>query len=97
VLSEARPLLLELGARARDEGIVDAADDVFFIPFDLGAELGGPRRPSWLQAAVAANRREHRALLREPEHAHEIEGPPALAALLDRSAEWDIAPLLPVE
>jgi hypothetical protein len=96
VLSEARPLLLELGARARDEGIVDAADDVFFIPFDLGSELGGRQRPSWLAAAVAANRREHQALQGQPEHAHEIEGPPALASLVDRSADWDISPLLPI-
>jgi hypothetical protein len=97
VVSEARPLLLELGARAREEGIVEAADDVFFLPFDLGSALAGGDRPSWLGAAVAANRREHQALQREPEHDHEIEGPPALAPLRDRSADWDIAPLLPVD
>jgi hypothetical protein len=96
VLSEVRPLLLEIGARALDEGIVDAADDVFFVPFDLGSELGGRERPAWLGAAVAANRREHEALLHQPEHALEIEGQPALAPLVDRSADWDIAPLQPI-
>ena len=97
VLSEIRPLLLELGDRAREDGLVDAAGDVFFIPFDLGAELAGARRPAWLAAAVATNRREHEALYREPEHADEIEGPASLAGMADRSASWDVAPLLYVE
>jgi hypothetical protein len=97
VLSEARPLLLALGARAVEEGIVEEPDDIFFIPFDLGAELGSARRPSWLGAAVAANRREHQALMREPEHDDLIEGSPALAPLHDRSADWDSAPLLLLE
>jgi hypothetical protein len=97
VLSEARPLLIELGHRGVEEGVLDAPDDVFFLPFDLGAEFGASRRPSWLGAAVAANRREHQSLAREPEHADEIEGPPVLATLDDRSAGWDTAPLLLVE
>ena len=97
VISEARPLLVELGNRGVEEGILDAPDDVFFLPFDLGAEFGASRRPSWLGAAVAANRREHQALAREPEHADEIEGSTVLAALHDRCGDWDIAPLLLVE
>ena len=97
VLSEVQPLLVELGNRGVEEGILDAPDDVFFLPFDLGAEFGASRRPSWLGAAVAANRREHQSLAREPEHADEIEGPAVLAPLRDRSADWDIAPLLLVE
>jgi hypothetical protein len=97
VLSEARPLMAELGNLGVEEGILDAPDDVFFLPFDLGAEFGASRRPSWLGAAVAANRREHQALSLEPEHDDEIEGPVALAALHDRSGDWDIAPLLLVE
>jgi hypothetical protein len=97
VLSEVRPLLRELGARAREDGIVEREDDVFFVPFDLGVELGASRRPSWLEAAVSTNRREHEALRAEPEHPHQIEGPPALAPLVARSDQWDIAPLLPVE
>ena len=97
VLSELRPLLVELGNRGVEEGIVDAPDDVFFIPFDLGVELAAPKRPSWLTAAVGANRREHMALSLEPEHADEFDVPPALAPLHDRSADWDIAPLRLVE
>jgi hypothetical protein len=93
VLSEVRPLLVELGNRAQQEGIVEAPDDLFFIPFDLGVELAAPKRPSWLAAAVAANRREHAALTLEPEHPDELDVPPALAPLHDRSADWDIAPL----
>jgi hypothetical protein len=97
VLSEARPLLVELGTLGVEEGIVDAPDDIFFIPFDLGAELGAARRPSWLAAAVTANRREHQALTHEPEHADTIEGSPALSPLHDRSGDWDTAPLLLLE
>ena len=97
VLSEARPMLLDLGALAVEQGIVDAPDDIFFLPFDLGVELGAARRPSWLAAAVAANRREHQALTGEAEHDELIEGPPVLAPLTDRSAGWDTSPLLLLE
>ena len=97
VLSELRPLMVELGNRGVAEGIVDASDDVFFIPFDLGVELAAPKRPSWLTAAVGANRREHMALSLEPEHADSFDVPPALAPLHDRSADWDITPLRLVE
>jgi hypothetical protein len=94
VLTELRPLFAELSTRALADGIVERPDDVFFLPFDLGVELGATRRPSWLAAAVATNRREHEALEREPEHDDEIAGPPVLAPLRDRSADWEIAPLI---
>jgi hypothetical protein len=97
VLSEVRPLLCELGAAARDQGVVDHPDDVFFVPFDLGAELAAAHRPSWLAAAVATNRREHDALRREPEHADEIFAAAPLAPLEDRSTLWERSPLAPVE
>ena len=94
VLSEMRPLMVELGNRALQEGIVDAPDDVFFIPFDLGVELAAPQAPVVARAPRSRpTGASTPALTREPEHPDEIDVPPAIAPLVDRSADWDIAPL----
>ena len=87
-LSELRPTLFEIGWLGKDEGVFDEADDVFFIPFDLGEELGKPAPAAWVKAAMATNRREYEGFEAEPEHADEVRGSPAMAKLEDRSSEW---------
>ena len=93
-LSEVRPSLSALGENAEAEGVVERGEDLFFIPLQLCDELLGERRPTWLDAAVATNRQEYEGLLRAPEHADEIHGSPALAEPVDRSADWQLAPVL---
>ncbi|MDX1383378.1 MAG: hypothetical protein R3190_07015, partial [Thermoanaerobaculia bacterium] len=48
LLSEIRPALFEIGWLAKEAGIVDEADDVFFVPFDLGGELAASGPADWV-------------------------------------------------
>lgn len=58
-LGRLRIPLADLGVRAHQHGLVDDPQDIFFLPFDLGQDLMLDRRPSWMAAAVATNRREY--------------------------------------
>lgn len=97
LLSELRPILLDLGRLCVEDGLLDLADGVFFIPFDLGDALTSTTAAAWLGPAIAANRREREALLPEPEHRDELRVSAALADLDDLSSQWQIAPLLPLD
>ena len=93
-LSEVRPSLVAFGENAEAEGVVERRTDLFFIPFQLCDELLGKRRPAWFDVTVATNRQEYEGLLQTAEHADEIHGSPALAEMVDRSADWELAPVL---
>ncbi len=93
-LSEVRPSLVAFGENAEAEGVIERGTDLFFLPFQLCDELLGKQRPAWLAGAVATNRQEYEGLLRAPEHSDEIHGSPALAEPVDRSVDWELAPVL---
>ena len=58
MLSHLRPAYLALAEAASKRGVLDDADDAFFLPFDLAGDLTGPERPGWLDEAVTSNRQE---------------------------------------
>jgi hypothetical protein len=67
------------------------------MPFQLCEELVEDHRPSWVEGAVATNRREYETALEAPELPAEVEGSPALEERTDRREEWELATLEPVE
>jgi hypothetical protein len=96
-LSDTRPLLRRLGEQAVLDGVLDRPDDLFFMPFKLCEELVEDHRPSWVEGAVATNRREYETALEAPELPAEVEGSPAFEERTDRREEWELATLEPVE
>jgi hypothetical protein len=96
-LSDTRPLLQRLGERAVEDGVLDHDDDLFFIPFQLCEELVEDHRPSWVEGAVATNRREYEAALEAPELPAEVAGNPALEEQAVLRERWEPATLEPVE
>ena len=96
-LSDVRPLLQRLGERAVEDGVLDREDDFFFMPFQLCEELADDRRPSWVEGAVATNRREYEAALVAPQLPAEVAGNAALEDQTDLREEWERATLEPVE
>lgn len=81
-LDRLRPTLRALGDLARDEGIVDHADDLFFLPMELLGDLTLAARPAWLDGAVLRNRAEYFGLEREADE--------------ELRARWAAAPLHPL-
>lgn len=81
---------------AAARGLLDAADDAFFLPFDLLGDLAGDRRLAWMEAAVAANRAEHAALRQAPEPLDLLTARQETTPDAGERAEWDLAPLLPL-
>jgi hypothetical protein len=97
VLSEVRPAIAELGRQAAAAGLVNAADDVFFLPFDLTEKLAEDRPGAWVQGAVDSNRRELESLLLAAEHDDRIFGPQERSQLHERMAQWPFATVMPVD
>lgn len=80
--SALHPLLLELGAEAARRGVVEHAEDPFFLPLQVLDDLRGDRRPDWLAAAVLTNRAEYFGLVRGADE--------------QTRARWELAPLAPL-
>ena len=62
VLDRLRPTYLALASDAVRRGLLEDAEDAFFIPFDLGEDLALESAPAWLPSAVASNRAELRKM-----------------------------------
>ncbi len=92
-LDQLRPDLLELGKRAARRGLVDSADDVFFLPLDLLGDLEGDSPPDWLEGAIASNRAEWEGLVDHHPPADTL-GNVAAVARVDLPAH--LAPLTPL-
>jgi len=92
-LSEVSSALRSFRDSAVGDDVMSDGEDLFFVPFQLCGELTGDRRPAWFDAAVATNRAERAGLLESLEHPDEMRGSPALADQIDRTADWDLAPL----
>jgi hypothetical protein len=90
------PSFRALAASAAARGLLDDADDAFFLPFDLLGDLAGPRRLAWMEAAVAANRAEHAALRTAAEPLDLLTARQETTPDTGERAEWDLAPLLPL-
>ena len=90
------PHLRALAASAAARGLLDDADDAYFLPSDLLGDLAGDRRLAWMDAAVAANRAEHAALRQAPEPLDLLTAGQETTPDAGERAEWDLAPLLPL-
>ncbi len=95
-LAQLAPSFGALAAAAAARGLLDAADDAFFIPFDLIGDLAGERRLAWMEAAVVTNRAEHAALRQAAEPLDLLTALQETTPDAGERAEWDLAPLLPL-
>jgi hypothetical protein len=95
VLDRLKPGLVGLAAAAVERGTLAEPDDLYFLPYDLGADLLRHDGAAWLSAAAAANRREHHSWLAAPAPA-ELLASPAGAEAADSPGDWECAALLPL-
>jgi hypothetical protein len=63
MLSQLREPYLAVAAAAAERGLIEDANDAFFIPFDLAGDLATPDKPAWLDEAVESNRKEYEGYL----------------------------------
>lgn len=87
------PSYLRLARQATANGLLDEPDDAFFLPLDLADDLAAKRRPDWLAAAVATNRREYMACRTRPSPPEQIDPDSATEAPPDA---WPLCPLNPL-
>jgi hypothetical protein len=90
------PGFLELARGAYQRGLLAQLDDAFFLPFETADDLASPEPVRWLEAAIAANRREYAALLQAAEPGDRLERADAVSGPPGPRAEWEWAPLLPL-
>jgi hypothetical protein len=90
------PVFRALAASAEARGLLAAADDAFFLPFDLVGDLAGERPLPWMEAAVAANRAEHASLRQAAEPLDLLTARQETTPDAGERAEWDLSPLLPL-
>jgi hypothetical protein len=77
-----RPTLAAIADAARDNGISDHLDDLYFLPFELLGDMTRDDRPPWLAASLLRNRAEYFGLAQGAD-------PATVAA-------WTAAPLHPL-
>jgi hypothetical protein len=63
MLSQLREPYLSVAGAAAERGLIEDADDAFFLPFDLAGDLTSPEKPAWLEEAVGSNRLEYEGYL----------------------------------
>jgi len=93
-LGHLQPIFRTYAQRAAERGVLQDADDAYFIPFELGHSLGADKAPSWLEGSVASNRAEFEVEWKSrdvPPERLEV-GAPQLAQL-GRRPDWTFAPL----
>jgi len=95
-LAALAPHLQALAESAAARGLLAAADDAYFLPFDLLSDLAGERRRAWMEAAVAANRAEHESLRQAAEPLELLTACQETTPDAGERAEWDLTPLLPL-
>lgn len=90
-----RPLIAFADDACR-RGVLDKADDAFFLPWELLDDLAAERRPAWLGDAVASNRREHATLSEVSEPQDVFYGGPRPKEPSPDEAELEAGPLTPL-
>lgn len=90
------PGLRALAAASAERGALAGADDVFFLPFDLGAELGRGGASARISGAVAANRREHQGWSAAAAPGERLASAAGAQEPAEAEADWECAPLLPL-
>ncbi len=96
LLDRLLPLYRATAASAVARGLLDSPEDAFFLPLDLAGDLAQERKPSWLDAAIRANRAEHEGQRRTSAPPERVTGPEAGTILLGAAREWEIGPVLPL-
>lgn len=92
-LDALRPAFLEIAERAARRGVLQSADDAFFLPFDLADDLELETPPAWLGPAVATNRREYEALLAAPSPPDILTGSVSSPGRRNERSVWARQPL----
>jgi hypothetical protein len=95
-LDRLRPLFLKLAREAARRGLLRRPEEAFYLPFDLAADLERSDRPTWLEPALAANRREHESLLQRPSPAEILAADVEPTELHDGPERWILQPLVPL-
>jgi hypothetical protein len=96
LLDRLAPLYRALAAAAVAQGLLDAEEDAFFIPLDLAGDLAQERKPTWLAAAVRANRAEHEGARSTAAPPDRLAGPEEAPVTLGGARDGEEGPILPL-
>lgn len=95
-LDRLSPIYEAFARQAAERGILDRAEDAWFLPLDLAGDLVAESRPSWITSAIQNNRAEYDSLRRAAEPLDRMTEKQEMAPAGADHPEWEWTPLLPL-